>query len=102
MLTDILTEDRWIKGFYRSASGERICLSEAVVYDYPDDIIYVVEAIKQLFPERYLETHFKREHILINFNDHPQTVFQDIIKVLRQADELKDLEDALNKVPVEV
>ena len=92
MLADILTEDRWTKGSY--FGNGKLCLGAALRWN-PINMLYVGKAIEQLFPERYLRIN-KTAFEIMNFNDHPQTVLQDVLKVRRQADELKDLDKTLS------
>lgn len=94
-LRDILkTEKDWTKGYYaRNSEGLKVLpdSGEAVCYCISGAICasgtgyasteMVTNAIKALFPERV----HPEGHAVPEFNDHPETTFDDVCKVIELA-----------------
>lgn len=97
-IKELFTDDsKWIKGqSWRKKNGEPcfveeaecFCLSGAVVRIYtnshrgPIDIKLDVAA-KKLFPFRYYRSDGASGYIVVN--DHPDTIFEDIMKIVEEA-----------------
>ena len=90
-LDGIITERGWVKHIF--VVGTKFCLSQALSNALMDHETYiaVAEVAKSLFPERVDSTFMVRAQITM-FNDHPATVFADIEKVLKVAEERLEFE----------
>ena len=75
------------------AVNEKHCLMGMLIYGSnhdPKETHYIIEAIHQMFPERVHDLNASIGSIIF-FNDHPDTTFEDIQKVLTQAEHIKNL-----------
>ena len=80
---DILTDEgRWVKGV--AATNQGWCLAVAVVKAgrTAHELRAVEDAILVLFPERFNAT---AACPIIGFNDHPETTFEDVVRVVKVA-----------------
>lgn len=82
-VSDILSdESKWIKGKDQDDKG-RMCLRTAVFHVYHTSRSGAFEALTEVIMTLYPG---RMRHSLITFNDHPDTTFEDIQRVLKVAD----------------
>lgn len=84
--SDLLSSpSKWVKGL--ALMGERMCLGAAINLAYISKLgmsDQVRQVIKLLYPERVLGCEC--DTIIPIFNDHPDTTFEDIQRVMKVAD----------------
>ena len=87
-VSDVLTdESKWIKGHSSSPDG-RFCLGYAIqqategnARNFINVLYTVSQVIYALFPERITG----RTSTIVSFNDHPDTTFEDVQRVMKFA-----------------
>jgi hypothetical protein len=84
--------DYWIKGMLtcRLTTGRCFCLEGALREFYPESNLRIAareqlrKVIKRLFPDRYFIDP-DASNAVVNFNDHFDTRFEDVIRVVQEA-----------------
>jgi hypothetical protein len=92
-----LSEKGWIKGVSRSSKG--VCLMGAVfdaleqrgVSVWIDEIApNLTKVIEEQFPDRLPGIGYESAHPVPYFNDHPDTVIEDVVLVLEKSANLSE------------
>ncbi len=74
---------------YRSKDAVCFCLKGGIYHLYENSDVYIVtwqEAIKKVIKQKYPERAVTSNCPITQFNDHPDTKFNDIIEVIRAAE----------------
>ena len=80
-LYETITAENWKKGGI--GVGPTHCLVGHLIYSEADPsvVMPIHQAIRTLYPERV-----EGSRIMVAFNDHPDTTFEDVQRVLKFAD----------------
>ena len=83
-LYETINAENWAKGIMRSRDGSRACIVGHAIALYPigdRESVYrdIEDAIRVVFPGR-------TRGIIGDFNDHPDTTVDDVIRVCKVAD----------------
>lgn len=92
-LTKLYTHpDQWMKNAFSNSTRTAHCLMGSLLNPNGLGLVgTIAKAIHQLFPERSSCGVYPGCVEVARFNDHPDTTFEDVQKVLQQAEYLKTL-----------